>query len=74
MTLPPRVLAEAERILDGAARRLLAEQMDRDASGTAAGTDNGTVDGRADQCAPLTEAQPIPIGRRVDSDSRGLAA
>jgi hypothetical protein len=30
MALPPRVLAECQRILDGEARRLLAERLERE--------------------------------------------
>jgi len=32
--LPPHVLAECQRILDGAARRLLAEERERDSGST----------------------------------------
>jgi hypothetical protein len=53
--LPPHVRAEVRRILDRAARRLLAEQVDLDSLGTAAGVDVGTLYDGADQGAPLGE-------------------
>lgn len=51
--LPTRVRGEAQRILDGAARRLLSEKADADTLGTAAGRDGGTLDGRTDERALL---------------------
>jgi hypothetical protein len=51
---------EAELILNGAARRLLAEQLERDAIGaTTAASNGGTLHGGTDQCAPLIEGQRI---------------
>jgi hypothetical protein len=72
-TLPPHVQAEAQRILDAAARRLLADQMDRDAPGAPARRDGGTVDGGSDQVATLAEGEAVPIVGRVDRD-RGTEA
>jgi hypothetical protein len=49
----PRVRAEVQRIADAAARRLLAEQLDRDPLGTPTGTDGGALDGGANQSPSL---------------------
>jgi hypothetical protein len=53
---------EAERILNGAARRLLAEQLERDAIGPPATTNNSVaLHGGPDQAATLIESQQIPV-------------
>lgn len=66
---------EAERILNGAARRLLAEQLERDAADTStAGSNGGTLHGGTDQFAPLVEGQQVPVRRGVDSDGHRRAA
>ena len=72
--LPAHVQAEVQRILDGAARRLLAEQLDRDPAGAATRGDGHTLDNGADEGAPLVNGQPIPVPRGVDGDSGPLAA
>lgn len=60
--LAPWARAEAQRILDGAARRLLAEQVDRDSLGAAPeGGDDGGLDGGADERPPLVESQEFPV-------------
>lgn len=73
-SLPPRVRAEVQRILDRAARRLLAEQVDADALGAATGCDGGALDGRPDEGTALVQRQPFPVGAGVDGDGRARAA
>ena len=72
--LPPRVADEVRRILNSEARRLLAEKLDRDAIGTAAGTDSRTLDRCADQRPPAVEGQTVPIGGGVDGDDGAVPA
>ena len=72
--LPTRVRSEVQRILDGAARRLLAHELDSDAISAATGTDDDLVDGRTDECSPLIKREAIPIRRSVDRDSGPRAA
>ena len=74
MSLPPHVNAEVRRILDAEARRLLAEQLDRDAIGTTAGGDPGMGDGGADERTAGVEGQPVPIVGGVDGDDGAVAA
>jgi len=63
--------AEAQRILDRAARRLLAARLDRDAVGAAAGTNDGAIDHGADQSAPLVKRQQVPVPRANGDRRRG---
>ena len=74
MSLPPHVRADAQRILDGAARRLLAEKLDRNPIGATARGDLRQIDGGPDQGASLIEGESIPVVRRVDRDSGAEAA
>jgi hypothetical protein len=74
MSLPPHVRAEAQRILDGAARRLLSEQLDRDAIGATARGDSRPLNGGPDQRPPLIEGESLPVIGRVDRDSGAEAA
>lgn len=74
MTLPDRVRAEAQRILDGAARRLVTDEFDGDALGTASRVHKDAFDDRADQGTPLVEREPLPVGRRADRDDDAAAA
>lgn len=53
--------AEAQRILDSAARRLLAPRLDRDPVGAAAGTDDRLLDHGDDQGSPFIEGENVPI-------------
>ena len=62
--LGPVALADAQRILDRAAARLLRARLDRDAVGTASGRDDGPVDDGADQVAPLVEGEDVPVVSR----------
>jgi hypothetical protein len=73
-SLPPHVQADVQRILDRAARRLLIEQLDRDAVATATRSDAHALNGGADQGAPLIERELVPIRRRADSHDGPLAA
>lgn len=72
--LPARVQAQVQRILDAEARRLLAEQLDSDPIGTAAGADHGAGDGGPNQSAARVEGEPVPIVRGIDSDDSAVAA
>lgn len=69
--LPPHVRAAAKRILDREAARLLAEQLGRDAAGTAARRDDDPGDGGADQVAAPGETEPVPVRRGRDGSDRG---
>ena len=68
MTLPMHVEREVRRVLDGAARRLLADQLDGDAIAAASGPDQDALDGRPDQCAALRESEAVPVGSSVDDE------
>lgn len=70
---PPNVQAEVQRILDGEARRLLADELDADSIRSAAGDHDDTLDGRADQRLARLKGQPVPI-RDADRDDGTLAA
>ena len=62
--LPAPVVAEVQRILDGAARRLLLAWRDEDAfAATAAGRDRDALDRRADDRALLVEGEDPPSPR-----------
>ncbi len=60
--LPPHVRTEVRRILDGAARRLLAEELDGDAVGAATGRDAHSLAGGADERTLLVESESVPVG------------
>ena len=60
MSLPPHVAAEVRRILDGEARRLLADEMDRDPVAPTPGGDLGPVHDGADQGTASVEGQTAP--------------
>jgi hypothetical protein len=61
--LPPFGVAEARRVLRGAARRLLAEQLDRDAVDGSAGSNGRLGDHGADESALLVAREPVPVTR-----------
>ena len=70
--IPPAAAAEARRILDGAARRLLAARLDADPIGAATRADDRTVDHGADQGAALLEGEQVPVpGADGDRGRRG---
>lgn len=54
---------ECQRILDSAARRLLAEEFDGDSFQPATGQDTRSHRG-SDQPSALGQGKPIPIGNR----------
>lgn len=58
---PDAVRRDVQRILDAAARRLLAEQLDRNPLAAAAGSDHGLRDNGADQSPPLVDTQHVPV-------------
>lgn len=62
--IPPAVIAEAQRILDGAARRLLAARLDRDPIGATPGSDVDPVEHGTDEGAPLGQGEHVPVTRR----------
>ena len=53
--LSPAALADARRVLDGAARRLLAAQMNGDALRPASGRNGGGFHDGGDECAAVRE-------------------
>lgn len=65
--VPPRVQSEVERILNGAARRLLDEKLNGDTVSATAGTDGSLLDGSPNQGAALIECEPVPV--RVSTDA-----
>ena len=69
MMLPPAVAAEAERILDREARRLLAARLDADAIRATTGADNRCTDDSLDEVALTLVAEQVPI-TGADGDRR----
>ena len=67
------VVADA-RVLDAAARRLLAAELDADTASATTRAHDDTLNDQADQRPPLSERQPIPIRRRPNGDNPPLAA
>jgi hypothetical protein len=65
----PLAAAEAQRILDRAARRLLDVRLDGDAIGATTRPNDGSIDHGDDQGAPLVKGQRIPIAS-ADCDRR----
>ena len=61
--LSVRARQDAQRILDAAARRLLAAQLDGDALAATAGSDARLVDNSTDESALLVEGQQVPVAR-----------
>jgi hypothetical protein len=64
-------VAEAQRILDRAARRLLAARLDGDAIGATARTDRRLLDNGADQRATFLEREDVPIADANTDRRRG---
>src|SRR5687768_16053992 len=64
--MPPHVRARVQRILDGAARRLLNE-TDPDATRAAAGMDVNPSNSGSYQVPLLPECQLVPVLRGVDA-------
>jgi hypothetical protein len=61
VTVGPLASAEAQRILDRAARRLLTARLDGDAIRPAAGSNDGPIDHGTDQSAPLVKREQAPV-------------
>lgn len=61
--LPASTATEVQRILDGAARRLLAARLDGDPVGPTTGDDYCLLDDGADQGALLVESEQAPVAR-----------
>lgn len=68
--LPPHVRAEVQRILDGAARRLL-EQANRDAAGAGAGINTDLLDDGFDEAALFLKGESVPV-KAGDGDGRNM--
>jgi hypothetical protein len=66
--------AEAQRILDSAARRLLTDQLDRDPANTTARSDQHPSDHRTDQRPPLRDSQQLPVRGRAHDQGGAEAA
>jgi hypothetical protein len=64
--LPEFVRAEVRRVLDGAARRLLAAELHGDTVTPTAWSDAGLVNDGTDESALLVEGEPIPVAARAD--------
>jgi hypothetical protein len=60
---------EAQRILDRAARRLLAARLDADPVSATTGRDDGSLDHGSNQGAPFFESEQIPVSG-ADGDRR----
>lgn len=62
--LPPAALADARRVLDGAARRLLAAQLDGDAIPATSGGNGRGRHNRADEGAAFLHREPVEVPGR----------
>ncbi len=71
VTLPPAVAAEAQRILDREARRLLAARLDADAIRATTGADNRCTDHSLDEVALPLVAEQFPIAGADRDSGRG---
>lgn len=69
--LSPDALRDARRVLDGAARRLLAEQLNGDAIGSAAGRNGHRFHDGHDERPALLKRQLVPVPGS-DGDGGGL--
>ena len=73
--LPAHVIAEAQRILDAEARRLLADELEHDAtSATTTGHHPDLSDNQSHQGTTRLKRQPVPIRRGTQSNDTTLAA
>jgi hypothetical protein len=68
--LPEHVREEVQRILDAAARELLAARLNGDPAGPATGSDSHPVDDGTDEGALLLERKHGPVAARVDRHRR----
>ena len=65
--MPPRVRGEVERILNGAARRLLDEKLNGDTVSATAGPDGSLLDGSPNQSTALIECESVPVCVSTDA-------
>ena len=70
--LPPAALADARRVLDGGARRLLADQLNGDPIRATAGSNAHGDDNGADKGAPLVHREEFPVVASRDRDGGSL--
>ena len=70
--LPPSVLADVQRVLDGAARRLLADQLNGDPVRPASRRNGRGRDDGPDKGAALVEGEQVPVAGR-DGDGGRLS-
>src|SRR5438128_1296356 len=68
--LPADVRAEVQRILDGAARRVLRARLNAEPIVAAAGSDVGAKDDGGDQGTLLVEREAVPLSARADRHGR----
>jgi hypothetical protein len=71
--LPDQVRREVRRILDAEARRLLAEQLDRDSVAPASLADCYRLHRGANKPALSLKAEPIPIRHRHGKSRTGIS-
>ena len=76
--MPPHVQREVQRVLDGAARRLLADQMNGDpllnagiSVGRRTGANVGASNDRTDERAMLVGCETVPV---IDGDDQLVTA
>lgn len=69
--LCPAALADARRVLDGAARRLLAAQLNGQSVGATAGGNGDGQNHGPDERAPLVQGEIVPVPGG-NGDGRGL--
>ena len=63
--LAASAIADAQRILDRAARRLLAASLDGNSSLSSPREDHGAIDDGPDEVALLVEGEQIPVAARA---------
>jgi hypothetical protein len=71
VVISPAVAAEAERILDREARRLLAARLDADAIRATTGADNSSTDDSLDEVALPLVTEQVPITSADGDSGRG---
>jgi hypothetical protein len=64
----PAARTEAQRILDAAARRLLAARLEGQALNATAGSDADALENGTDECAALVEREKAPILSGVENE------
>jgi hypothetical protein len=66
--MTPAARAEAQRILDGAARRLLAARLEAQTLGAAPGGDRDPLEDGTDKASALVEREQIPVRPGVNDE------